>query len=212
MKILIADDHEMFRSGLEKILLGNFPKASIEGASNCQETNEKLSQMEWSLLVLDISMEGKNSLDFLHDWHKKYPKLPIIILSMHEERPFIIQSYRNGAMAYLTKEKTPNELIEAIETIMNGKCYINKEMGEHFATYLQQGSEDKIHEHLSSREYEIFICLASAFTVTEVAKSLNISVKTVSTHRKNILEKMQMSSNNELMRYAAKNQLLALLK
>lgn len=208
MHILLADDHTMFRSGLRHILEDEFPNAVIEEASSCNEVMEKLQQGQWQVIILDISMGTQNSLNILPDIKKQHPKTPVLILSMYGEKQFIITALRAGASGYLTKEHTPEELIRSIHAILAGRRYISESIAENLADYLAVGGTSLSHEALSTREYEVFVMIASGIALSEIAEKLHLSVKTVSTYRSRILEKMALGSNAELMRYAMQHGLV----
>lgn len=208
MNILLADDHALFRSGLKRIIMDEFPDLNLGEASSCQEVKEKMYAQFWNLLILDISMKNENSLLIMNELKKISPQTSIIVLSMYDEKQFIVEAFKFGAMAYLTKEKAPEELIEVMKKVMKGIRHVSESAAEHLAAYVNKKSTNLPHQSLSSREYEIFIHLASAKTVGEIARLLNISVKTVSTHRRHVLEKMERHSNSELMQYAVQYELI----
>lgn len=208
MRILLADDHTMFRSGLRRILEDEFPHAAIEEASSCSESMEKLCEGQWELVILDVSMGTQNSLNILPDIKKRHPNTPVLMLSMYSDKQFIIQALRSGASGYLTKEHTPEELIRSIRTILSGRRYISEYIAENLADYLAVGGAEFPHQALSTREYEVFLLIASGRAISEIAADLCLSVKTVSTYRSRILEKMALGSNAELMRYALKHGLV----
>ncbi|MCC6151011.1 MAG: response regulator transcription factor [Planctomycetes bacterium] len=202
MRFLLADDHAIVRSGLRQILEEEFPKCHIGEAATCPEVLARVKGDEWDALILDVSMAGQNSLNILADIKTARPKMPVIVLSMHGERQFVIRALREGASAYLTKERAPEELFHAIRTVLAGKRYIGESLAEQIADHLAIGSKQEPHEALSPREYEILVLLARAKSVSDIAAELCLSAKTVSTYRSRILEKMALHSNAELMQYA----------
>tara|TARA_R110002072_G_scaffold77597_13_gene180795 strand:- start:2400 stop:3056 length:657 start_codon:yes stop_codon:yes gene_type:complete len=208
MDILLADDHQMFRSGLRLILEEEFPDSAIEEAASCDETLEKLGRSKKDLLILDIAMGTQNSLNVLPDIKKACPHLPILLLSMYDDKQFIVQALRAGVSGYLTKEQAPEELNRAIHIILGGRRYVGEAVAEHLADYLALGNSDFPHEALSSREHEVFLRIASGKSVSEIADELCLSVKTISTYRARILEKMDLGSNAKLMRYAMQHGLI----
>lgn len=209
MKILLADDHAMFRSGLRRILEEEFPQGLVTETSSCSETLLKVQNEEWDLLILDISMGEDNSLNTLPMIKKAQHTLPVLILSMHNDRQFIVQALRVGADGYLTKEHAPEELIRAIRAILQGRRYISESVAEQIAEHLAAGDKSRLpHELLSAREYEVFINISLGFSLSEIAEKLRLSVKTVSTYRARILEKTGLRSNADLMRYALRNGLV----
>jgi len=206
MKILLADDHAMFRSGLRRILEEEFSKAEIQESSSCDETLRKLRNGEWSLLILDIAMSDKSSLNILPEIKTLHPKMPVLILSMYDDRQFIVQALRGGAAGYLTKENAPEELIRAIRAVMMGRRYISEAMAEQIAEHLAAGDEARlVHETLSVREYEVFLLIASGISLSDIGAKLGLSVKTVSTYRTRILEKTGLHSNADIIRYAVRH-------
>ncbi len=204
MRILLADDHAIVRSGLCRIVADAFPGSTVGEVSNCRELRDKVREMSWSVLILDIALGDQNSLELVPELKELRPGMPIIVLSIHSERQFVIRALRVGVLAYLTKEQAPEELLQAIHNVLQGKRYLSQAVARTVAVHVAltgSGSEDP-HELLSPREYEVLLLLASARSVSEIAAQLSLSVKTVSTYRTRILEKMGMSSNAQLMRYA----------
>jgi two-component system, NarL family, invasion response regulator UvrY len=209
MRILLADDHAMFRSGLRRILEEEFPKADLHESSSCEETLRKLRNEEWNLLLLDIAMGDKSSLNILPEVKNLHPKMPVLILSMYDDRQFVVQALRSGAAGYLTKENAPEELIRAIRAVTAGRRYINELIAEQIAEYMAAG--DKAlppHETLSEREYEVFLLIAGGLSLTGIAEKLALSVKTVSTYRTRILDKTGLHSNAGIIRYAVRHGLI----
>lgn len=208
MRILLADDHAILRSGLRRILEQEFGQIVTGEASTCDEVLEQVRAASWDLIVLDIALGAQNSLNILPQVKEARPRVPVIVLSMYGERQFVIRAIKAGASAYLTKERAPDELLRAIRTVLSGRRYIGESLAEQLADHLAVDRGERPHEALSSRELEIFLLLASAKSVSEIAGQLGLSVKTVSTHRSRILEKMALSSNAELMLYAVRHGLV----
>jgi DNA-binding NarL/FixJ family response regulator len=210
MFVLLADDHAIVRSGLRRIINEAFPGAVVTEVGSAKELCEKVRQQAWSILVLDIALGEKNGLELVPELKALQPGLPIVVLSMYGERQFVVRALRAGVSAYLTKDQAPAELLQAIGAAMQGKRYLGQalaaELAEHVA--LVGLSSEAPHEHLSPREYEVLLLLASARSVSEIATQLSLSVKTVSTYRTRILEKMGMTSNAQLMRYALQHALV----
>ncbi len=210
MRILLADDHAIVRSGLCRIVADEFPDATIGEVSSCKELRDKVRETSWSVLVFDITLGDRNSLELVPELRELRPHMPIIVLSMHGERQFVIRALRAGVLAYLTKDHAPEELLHAIRSVLQGKRYLCETVALQLADYVAlagSGSESP-HELLSPREYEVLLLLASARSVSEIAAQLSLSVKTVSTYRTRILEKMGISSNAQLMRYALQHGLV----
>jgi DNA-binding NarL/FixJ family response regulator len=206
----MADDHAIVRSGLCRIAIDAFPGVTIGEASSYQELIEKIKTEDWSILILDIALGDRNSLDVIPELKQLKPHMPIIILSMYGERQFVIRALRLGVSGYVTKDRAVEELLQAIRSVMQGKRYLCEAVALHIAEYLSHSSSGTgaPHEMLSSREYEVFLLLAAASSVTEIANQIGLSVKTISTYRNRILEKMGLSSNAQLMKYALEHKLL----
>jgi len=207
-KIFLADDHALFRSGLRRILEDEFAGVNIEEASSSSETLNMLRRGGADVLILDIAMSDKNSLHILPEIKALHPSMPVLILSMYDERQFVVQALRAGVSGYLTKEHAPDELIRAIRTILAGRRYIGESMAEQIADHLAAGDASRLpHETLSTREYEVLLLIASGMPLSQIAGKLALSVKTVSTYRTRILEKMGLHSNADLIRYVLHHRL-----
>lgn len=208
LKILLADDHSILRSGLRKILEGEFADAQVLEAGTAEEALERVRAEALDLVVLDVSLPGRSGLDILPDLRAAQPRLPVLVLSMYGEQQFAVRALKAGAAAYLTKEHAADELIRAIRTVLAGRRYIGASLAEQLAAHVALDRERPPHELLSAREFEVFRLIASAKGLTEIAEDLGLSVKTVSTYRTRILEKMQMGTNAELMQYAIRKGLV----
>jgi two-component system, NarL family, invasion response regulator UvrY len=208
MRILIADEHAVFRRGLREILREAFAGATFEEAETAQETLECLRRKELDVLILDISMSGKRGLDILSDIRRSRPRLPVLFLSIYPEEQYAQRVLRSHAAAYLTKESTPDELIEAVSRIAAGRRYVSASLAEKLAADLRKRASTPIHELLSDREFQVLRMIASGKTVKEIADEISLSVKTVSTYRARILEKTGMKTTAELIRYALQTQLV----
>jgi two-component system, NarL family, invasion response regulator UvrY len=209
IKILIADDHSIVREGLKYMLMG-FPEMVVAGeASNGQEVLDILRLGEkWDVVVLDISMPGKTGIEILQEIKQQYPKLPVLILSMHPEEQFAIRCLKAGASGYVGKQSVSVQLVEAIRKVHSGGKFLSPDLAERLAYYVEKDSDRPLHEMLSNREFQVMRLLAGGKTVTEIANELSLSVKTVSTYRTHILEKMDMKTNADLVQYAMQNRLL----
>lgn len=207
MRILLADDHAIVRSGLHRILADAFPSATIEETGSFHEIREMIRESDWSLVVLDISLEDRNGLDLIPEIKELRPNTPIIVLSMYGEMPFVVRALRAGVLAYLTKDRAPEELLQAIQSVLQGKRYLSEETARQLADHVAtRGSQSEVpHDQLSAREYEVFLLLAAAHSVSEIAAQLGLSAKTISTYRVRILEKMGLDSNLQLIRYAVQH-------
>jgi DNA-binding NarL/FixJ family response regulator len=208
IRILIADDHTIFREGLKHILTEYSDLIVTDEARNGQEVLEKVWNNEYDMVLLDISMPGMNGLEVLKRLKKEKPKLSVLVLSMHPEEQYAVRALKSGASGYLTKESATDELITAIRKISQGRKYITSSLAERLAFGLETDAEKPPHETLSDREYQVLLMIASGKTITQIAKELFLSVKTVSSHRSHILEKMEMKTNAELTHYVIKHNLL----
>jgi len=208
IKILIADDHPIVRKGLKDII-EEIPDMAVGGeASNGQEALEKVRKGDFDIVVLDISMPGGNGLDILKQLKDEKPELSVLVLSMYPEEQYAVRVLRAGASGYLTKESAPEELIAAIRKASTGGKYISSSLAEKLAFDLEIDAEKPFHETLSDREYQVMRMIASGKTGKEIGEELFLSVKTISTYRARILEKMEMKSNAELTHYAIKYRLV----
>lgn len=208
MRVLIADDHAVFRRGLRETLAEIFLKGTFGEAKTAQETVELVRRHHWDVLILDISMPGKTGLDILDELKRLRPRLPILLLSMHPEEQFARRALKAGAAGYLTKESVPEELKEAVRKIVAGGRYVSATLAEKLAVDLREGADTPLYELLSDREFQVLRMIASGKTVKDIAEELSLSVKTVSTYRARILEKSGMKTNAQLIRYALQSQLV----
>ena len=202
MHILIADDHGVVRRGLKGILADAFPSTEFTEACTGDEVLSHLGKTKIALLVLDISMPGRSGVDVLRDVKHAYPRLPVIILSGHPEEQYAVRCLRAGASAYIHTESAPEELAIATRKILSGGRYISASLAEKLVDNLDEPGDKPLHELLSDREHEVMKMIATGIPLTEIGDALHVSVKTISTYRARIMEKMQMKSNAELTRYA----------
>lgn len=209
MKILIADDHMIVRSGLRRMLQVEFPDVVVGEATSCREVLEKAKSALWDAVILDVALGAENGLTVLPLLKAACPNLPVIVLSMYGERQFVTRALADGASAYLTKEQAADEeLFRAIRTVCAGRRYLGEALAEQLADHWAKDRKGKPHEALSGRELEVFLLLAAAKSVSDIAEQLGLSVKTVSTYRTRILEKMSLESNAEIIQYAVRNGLV----
>lgn len=208
IRILVADDHPVVRKGLKEIIEENADMRVADEASNGSEVLEKVSSEDFDAVLLDISMPGRSGLDILKDIKKRRPKLAVLVLSIHPEEQYAVQAFKAGASGYLTKKSAPDELLIALRKVATGGKYVSSSMAEKLAYALEKNREKSLHETLSPRENEVMLKIASGKTVTEIAKELYLSPKTISSYRTRILDKMGMKNNVELIRYAIKNRLV----
>lgn len=208
IRVLVADDHAIVREGLKQILGEVRDMAVRDEAASGQEVLAKLRTGTFDVLLLDISMPGRSGLEILKEIREERPKLPVLILSMHAEEQYAVRALRAGAAGYLTKASAPEELIGAIRKVSSGRKYVSASLAEKLAGDLEVDTRRPPHEGLSDREYQVMLMLAGGQSVTEIAAELCLSVKTISTYRTRVMEKMNMKKNAELTLYAVQNRLI----
>ncbi len=208
LKVIIADDHSIVRAGLKQILSDYPDVTEIDDAKDGQDLLGKVKKNCYDLILLDISMPGRSGLEILKQLKMEKPDIPILVLSMHSEDQYALRALKAGAAGYLTKETASDQLIEAIKKVHMGGKYISSSLAERLAENLIQDSSGSPHEQLSDREFQVFCKIAAGKTVSEIAKDMFLNVKTISTYRRRILNKMNMKNNSELTHYAIKNNLL----
>jgi two-component system, NarL family, invasion response regulator UvrY len=205
IRILVADDHPIIRQGIIRII-EDMPDVRVTGeAGSGKEVFEKLRADHFDLVILDISMPDINGLDVLLEVKKTSQNLPVLILTMHPERNYAIKMFKAGASGYLTKDKAPYELVEAIRTIVAGKKFVSHDFIDQINLDSLAFNDRTIESPLSNREFQIMSMISAGKTVKEIADNLSLSVKTISTHRSHILEKLHLKNNAEIMRYALEN-------
>lgn len=207
MKILIADDHAIVRKGLIELLRDEFPQLDVFEAVNSQQTLEIVTRENLDVILLDISMPGRNGMETLKQIRSQGIKAPVLMLSMHPEDQYAIRSLKAGASGFINKESATEELLTAIHKILSGKKYITPSVAEKLADVSDQGAKPA-HEFLSDREMHVLQKIASGSTVSEIAEELSLSVNTISTYRTRILEKLALNNNSELTRYALDHNLI----
>lgn len=208
IRVLIADDHAIVRKGLRLIAKEQASEIEVDEAENGQEVMEKIHQARYDVLVLDISMPGRNGLDILREVRHALPSLPVLILSMHPEEQYAIRMLKSGASGYLTKDCAPDQLVPAIQKIARGGKYVSDMLAEQLLFNLTGEANRPPHELLSDREYSVLVLIGQGKTPTEIAEQLILSVKTVSTYRTRVLEKLNLQSTAELIRYVIENNLV----
>ncbi|KQT11027.1 response regulator [Ramlibacter sp. Leaf400] len=207
-RIVIADDHAIVREGLKRIV-GEAPDLQVVGeAADGTEVMERVRGLEFDLLVLDLSMPGRSGMELIKLVKAEKPRLRILVLSMHQETQYAVRAIKSGASGYLTKESAPAQLVLALRKIAGGGAYISAEVAEQLALGAMPGAAGAPHEALSDREFDVLRRLAGGASVTDIAAALNLSVKTVSTHKANGMAKLGLSNQSELVRYALKQGLI----
>jgi len=208
IRILIADDHTVVCQGLTLILEKSREMKIVASCTNGTDALNWLHSNDCDVALIDIAMPGMNGIDLLKHLRKEKPKLPVLILSAYPEDQYAVRLIKAGAAGYLNKECAPEEVVSAVRSVLAGKRHISPAVVEMLANELNMPDGKPPHETLSNREYQIFMLLASAKTVSEIADTLGLSAKTISTYRTRIMEKMYLHNNAELMRYAIDNHLM----
>lgn len=209
IRLLIADDHTIMREGLKRILEGIEDIQVIGEAVDGHDTLNKVRSESFDVLLLDLSMPGRSGVDLIHQIRDEFPKLPILILTMHEEDQYAVRAIRAGANGYLTKESAGTQLVSALRKVASGRPYISMEVAEQLALSAMPSRGELSHSILSDREFEVFCHLAKGKSITEIGDMLHLSVKTVSTHKTRIMQKMELQSLSELVQYAVAHHLLS---
>ena len=207
IKVIIADDHPLFRRGLKHALDDTDDITVVAEVSNGDELLAQVKESKFDIVLLDIAMPGKSGLDLLKQLKTEYPALSVLVLSVYPEEQYAVRFIKAGASGYLTKESASEQLAQAIRKIANGGKFASQQIVEKLA-FESSDPDRPPHEKLSDREYQVFCMIAAGKPLTEIGEDLSLSVKTISTHRSRILEKMRMTKNAELIHYAIKTNLL----
>ena len=208
--ILIADDHAVVRAGYKQFLEAEAGVTAIGEASSGDETLNQLRRQRWSLLLMDIHMPNRSGLDILKHVKTGYPEVRVLIMSGLPEEQYARNVLRSGASGYLSKGGTPEELMRAVRTVLQGRRYVSTALAEAMAADVEfpQNQNKPAHSQLTTREFQVFRKLASGIGITKIAAELSLSVKTISTYRTRLLEKMKMASNADMTSYALRNGLI----
>ena len=208
-RILIVDDHEVVRDGVKRIFDEQEPGMAVFGeASNGPEALRLVREEAWDVVVLDLTLDDRSGLEVLKELKQIRPKIPVLILSMHSEEQYARRAFKAGAAGYTTKDSPRAELVKAVNRVIEGGRYVSPAMAEKLIVDIERGSDKPVHETLSDREFQVMRMMASGQTVKEIAAELALSVKTISTYRARILDKMNLHTNAELIHYAIQNQLI----
>jgi two-component system, NarL family, invasion response regulator UvrY len=207
-RILIADDHPLVRAGLRRLLTDEPGITEIGEAASGNDTLASLRAGRWDLVILDINMPDRSGLDILRTVRDSHPDTKVLVLSGFSERQYGLSAFKAGASGYLPKECAPDELLTATRTVLRGRRYVSSELAEMLASNPQSANDRPLHDVLSQREFQIFHKIAAGRAVSAIGKELCLSVKTISTYRSRILEKMNMVSNADITTYALRNQLI----
>ncbi|HUB60233.1 MAG TPA: response regulator transcription factor [Puia sp.] len=208
LRILLADDHDIVRQGLEKILRAEYPDALIASVADGAALIKQVQDTEWDLVISDLSMPAAGGLEALARIREHRPGLPVLILTMYPEQQYALRALKAGAAGYLTKNMDSAELIAATRHVLQGRRYITPAVAEHLMDHANSDSTDLPHTKLSSREFEVFRLLAAGTPLIEISRSLSLTPTTVSTYRSRILQKLKFTTNADLTRYAIRHQLI----
>jgi DNA-binding NarL/FixJ family response regulator len=208
IRLVIADDHAIVREGLKRIVGAAADLSVVDEAADGTQVMRVVREQEFDVLVLDLSMPGRSGMELIKWVKAEKPKLRILVLSMHQELQYAVRAIKSGASGYLTKESAPEQLEQAIRKVAAGGAFVTAEVAEQLALGAMPGSQAHPHESLSDREFEVFRLLAAGVSVTDIAGQLKLSVKTVSTHKANLMQKMGLGNQSELIRYALRHGLV----
>lgn len=207
IRVVIADDHTILREGLKQLLHSAAELTVVGEAANGHEVLAQVRGTEFDVLLLDMSMPGKSGMELIRQVKAERPKLRVLVLSMHEEHQYAVRAIRAGASGYLTKESAATQLVAAIRKVAGGGAFISAEVAEQLALSSMPRAEGPPHTLLSDREYQVFLRLVAGDAVTQIAGELNLSVKTVSTHKARLMEKLSVANQAELIHYALRHRL-----
>jgi len=205
LRILIVDDHAIIRQGLRQLLADAFPETNFGEANNGAEALELIWKQPWDVVLLDITMPGQSGLDVLKQMSNAQPNLAVLVLSMHPEDQYAVRVLKAGAVGYITKNTASEEVVNAVRKVIAGGKYVSASLAETLATGLTTHNE---HEALSDREYQVLRLLAAGKSVKEIGYDLSLSVKTISTYRSRVMEKLNLKTNAEIIRYAMDHKLV----
>ena len=208
IRVLLADDHAMVRTGLKEILMATGDMVVAGEATNGNEALQAVREAEYDIVVLDMSMPGRSGIELIKLIRAERPKLRILVLSMHSEQQYAVRAVKAGASGYLTKESAAEALVTAIRRVAGGGAFISPETAERLVLDTGGSGDEAPHKLLSDREFQVFRMIAAGRALTEVAGALALSVKTISTHKTHIMQKIGVSNQTELVRYAIRHQLL----
>jgi len=205
IRVLIADDHAIVRQGLRQILSDTADLVVAGEAADGIEVLKMVRDGEWHVVLMDVSMPDRNGIDALKLIKKEFPRLPVLVLSMHPEEHYAVRALKAGAAGYLTKQSAPELLVNAIRQVASGKKYVSAAVAQQLAEAITDDDERPPHEKLSDREYQTLVLISSGKALSQIAEELKLSVKTVSVYRARLLEKMKLKNNAELTHYGLKH-------
>jgi DNA-binding NarL/FixJ family response regulator len=208
LRVLIADDHPVVRQGVKQILAEELELEQFGEARNAKEVLDNVSRKKWDILILDINLPDMNGLEILRQLKKVHPDLPVLVLTVFDEDQIAIRVLKAGASGFVTKETMPNELIAAVKKIHSGGRYVSPSLAEKLVFNIYAEDEKPVHHRLSNREYQVICLIAAGKSVKQIAEELYLSIQTIRTYRTRILEKMEMSTDAELIHYAIQHGLI----
>jgi len=208
IRVVIADDHTIVREGLRQLLQASVDFDIVSEARDGHEVMQRVRELDFDVLLLDMSMPGKSGMELIKQVKSERPRLRILVLSMHQEHQYAVRAIKAGASGYLTKESASSQLAAAIRKVASGGAFISAEVAEQLALGAMPQAEGLPHTALSDREYQVFRLLVSGKTVSDIGEELNLSVKTVSTHKARLLQKMGVANQTELVHYAIRHRLI----
>jgi DNA-binding NarL/FixJ family response regulator len=208
LRILVADDHAVVRLGVKQILTASLPAVELGEVANSTEVLDAIRARPWDLLILDIGLPGRSGLELMPELKLVAPRMPVLILTMHSEDHFAMRLLKSGVAGYLTKERAPEELIQAVNKILAGGKYISTRLAERIAMSLDTSTDKLPHETLSDREFQVMRMIASGMSVAEIAEALALHVRTVGTFRRHILRKLNLKTTQEIAYYAIRGGLI----
>jgi DNA-binding NarL/FixJ family response regulator len=208
IRVVIADDHTIVREGLRQLLQASVDFDIVSEARNGHEVIQRVRELDFDVLLLDMSMPGKSGMELIKQVKSERPRLRILVLSMHQEHQYAVRAIKAGASGYLTKESASSQLAAAIRKVASGGAFISAEVAEQLALGAMPQAEGLPHTALSDREYQVFRLLVSGKTVSDIGEELNLSVKTISTHKARLLQKMGVANQTELVHYAIRHRLI----
>lgn len=206
-KCLVVDDHPIMRKGIRDLIVGEGLCETVIEADSAETALTAVRQESWDLLVLDVALPDKHGIEVLKEAKLLCPTLPVLMVSLYPEREFALRAIKAGASGYLTKDQTPSELVRAVKEVLAGRRYITPSLANRMADLLDRGQPETLHERLSDREMEVLRLLGQGRTVSAIADDMALSVKTISTYRGRLLEKLKLTTTADLVRYAIEHQL-----
>lgn len=207
-KVLIIDDHALIRAGLKQVLQAGFGRVTTGEAQSATEAIDAVQAGDWDLAIMDITLPGRSGLDLLVEFKHLRPDMPVLVLSVLSEDEFAARVLKAGAAGFVHKESSAEELVKAVRKVLSGGKYVSSNFAEKLATHIAEPAVEAPHHKLSDREFQVLTMLAKGESLTQIGKILSLSIKTISTYRSRVLQKMELANNAELTRYALKHGLV----